>query len=109
MFVYDSLMDIREWVEEINDEDEFIFYDGLDAAFVGLSVIYVAAEGGGFYQQPVTVYDWDLIVEVLLDSGVETVEEADEYISFNIANAYLGPSTPLVIKRPPWMDLSTIT
>jgi hypothetical protein len=94
-------MDIREWIEDTADEDSgIIFYDGLDDACVGISNIYVAAKSGGFYQQQVSVYDWNLLIDNLLRNGAESEEEAEEYISFNIENAYLGPATPIILYRP---------
>jgi hypothetical protein len=94
-------MAIREWAEEVLDEDSgVIFFDGFDDALIGLTSIYVSSPAGGAYQQQVSVYDWYKLIEVLIINGAENEEEAEEYISFNVENAYFGPATPLVVHRP---------
>ena len=42
------------------------------------------------------VYDADKIVEVLVKQGM-TGDEAREYASFNIYEAWLGPNTPIIL------------
>ena len=82
----------REWAEEqlADDNPEALFMDGLDEAIVGI---------GRQYPGPtLVIYDADLIVaELAKDMGVI---DAQEYASFNVFDAYVGPNTPIVIHRP---------
>lgn len=45
---------------------------------------------------PIAVYDRDKLVESMVKEGMD-VDDADEYISYNIEGAYLGEGTPLVV------------
>jgi len=69
---------------------EFLQADGLDKAFVGLG--YVCG------RKVVAVYDAQLVILILMDSGM-TEEEAEEHFEFNIAGAFVGEQTPLFLRR----------
>lgn len=47
---------------------------------------------------PLLVYDREKIVEKLIKDG-ETEEDANDYIEFNIAGAWVGEGTPLLFSR----------
>jgi hypothetical protein len=41
------------------------------------------------------IYDGNKLIEIFMQEGM-TGEEALEWISFNIEDAYMGPSTPII-------------
>lgn len=59
-------------------------------AFIGMS------ERWG--QPSVAVYSWSGIRNVLMRDGL-SYEEADEYISFNVAGAWMGDGTPILVQE----------
>ena len=60
--------------------------DGLDDAVIG-----VASDNSK------VVYSADKVIGILKDRDGMTDEEALEYFEYNIAGAYVGPSTPLFV------------
>lgn len=60
----------------------------MDAAIAGL----VSAGA----KAPVTCYDRDLVIEVLMKDGMDR-DEAEEFFSFNIEGAYVGEATPMFL------------
>ena len=84
--------DIQQWVSAHlldTPDSEFLMADGMDEAFVG----YV--EGGN--TSPVAVYDMSMILEIL-ERDMSRLE-AIEFFNFNILGAYVGPQTPLFLRR----------
>ena len=75
-------------LDEIADtfDSPMLRIDGFDDCCIGVED-----------NQCVFVYDSDMIVEKLIDQGM-VYEEAVEYFCFNIACAYMGKGTPLLIK-----------
>lgn len=86
---------LREWLSEL--DEEIMLFDNLDDAFIGL------AHRQG--QPTLAVYDWWLIIDVLMRDGIDDLEDAIEYLEFNIACAWFGPNTPLILERPEWLYL----
>ena len=80
----------RELVEQACEETnpEALFLDGLDSAIIGI--------GNQYSKAPVVIYDEDKIIDALIEQGME-VEEAWEYYSFNIAGAWVGENTPIIM------------
>ena len=74
-------------MEELNPEA--LFMDGLDEAIVGI--------GCQYSKTPVVVYDEGRIIFSLLSESEMTYEEAWEYYSFNIAGAWVGDNTPIIL------------
>lgn len=72
------------------DNDEALFFDGLDKAIVG-----VARRCG---QLALVVYDRAIIVKELMAQGMDETE-AEEFLEFNIAGAWVGENTPLILSR----------
>jgi hypothetical protein len=87
---------IREWIEETGHEEIYLF-DGLDDACIGIA--------NRIGQPALAVYDWWMIVDVLMRDGIDDIEDAIEYLEFNIAGAWLGPNTPLILERPEWLHV----
>ena len=63
--------------------------DGYDEAIIGIA----PRTFGG---DPVVVYSADKIIDIL--AREMTVEEAEEFFSFNIEGAYVGPGTPIYVR-----------
>jgi hypothetical protein len=81
---------MRDFIAE--RQPQAIIFDGLDDALVGY------AERPS--QRPVAVYDYDLLIECFVAKG-ETVDEAVEWIDYNIVSLWAGEMTPLILYRPP--------
>lgn len=83
-----ELSPIRSAIHEM--EGTFLLLEpSMDVAIVGL----VAGAG----KQPVVGYDRDKVIQVLMERDGMEAEEAEEFFSFNIEGAYLGPATPVFI------------
>lgn len=67
---------------------EALFMDGLDDAILGI--------GNQYSKPPVVVYDETLIIDSLIGQGMSH-EEAWEYYGFNIAGAWVGDNTPIIV------------
>lgn len=60
--------------------------DGFETAFVGMAV----REG-----QEVAVYDTAKCAELLINRDGMKLEEAQEYLEFNVTTAWVGKGTPI--------------
>lgn len=73
--------DVAEYDEDI------MFCDGLDDALVGVKI--------GFNDNKnLAVYDYELCVDVLMETQSWERDEAVEYLEFNTVGAYVGEYTP---------------
>lgn len=63
-------------------------WTGCDEAIVGL--------GHRCGCESVVVYDYDKLVDVFIQQGMEE-EESIEWIDFNILGAWIGEDTPIVL------------
>ena len=63
-------------------------WSGCDEAIVGL--------GHRCGYDTVVVYDYDKLVDVFIQQGMEE-EESIEWIDFNILGAWIGEDTPIVL------------
>jgi hypothetical protein len=76
--------EILEAYDDLIDENtEILMADGFDDAIVGLCCNTLRV-----------IYDYDLMIEILEDEGMEEME-AIEHLEFNVINAYVGPQTPI--------------
>jgi hypothetical protein len=66
-----------------------ILWDGLDAAIIGM-----ARRCG---MEPVVAYDYHKCIRIFQDQGMEE-HEAIEYFEFNVAGAYVGENTPIIVE-----------
>jgi len=78
---------IAEFAAAFNEEA--LFADGLDEAFIGM------AERAG--QNTIACYDTQKVIDTLVERDGMTREEALEYFQFNIVGAYVGENTPVFI------------
>jgi hypothetical protein len=82
-------------LEELNPEA--LFMDGLDSAIVGW--------GCQYSKNTVVVYNEDDIIEHLTETEGLSYEEAWEHYSYNIAGAWVGENTPIIIRNVnDWVD-----
>lgn len=81
--------DKRRWI--MDQCSEIALWDGFDEALVGL-VVRCGSE-------PIAVYDRDVMIKSL--SKQMPIEDAVEYLDFNIAGAHIGPLTPMILDRIP--------
>tara|TARA_A100001201_G_scaffold99333_1_gene85481 strand:- start:1416 stop:1655 length:240 start_codon:yes stop_codon:yes gene_type:complete len=66
-------------------------WDGFDNAIIGV--------GGRCNTDPMIVYDYDKMVDVLVMRDGMAHEEAEEYIDFNIVGAWIGDTTPIIVNN----------
>lgn len=60
--------------------------DGFEDAFVGF---------GRRFDKIVAVYSYDRCVEILIKQSRMSIDEAIEYMEFNVVGAYVGDHTPI--------------
>ena len=82
----------RAWIME--QCSEIALWEGFDDALIGL-----ATRCGS---EPTAVYDRDRMIAML--SKQMDVDDAIEYLDFNIAGAHIGPLTPILLDRIPPMQ-----
>lgn len=67
---------------------DLLLMDGHESALVGLAVVDGVER---------LVYDQDVVIRNLVEMGASQ-EEAEEFYDFNIAQAYVGERTPVLMK-----------
>tara|TARA_R110000824_G_scaffold364689_3_gene553070 strand:+ start:1190 stop:1432 length:243 start_codon:yes stop_codon:yes gene_type:complete len=75
---------------EINPDA--VTWDGFDSALVGY--------GYRCGMEPVALYDRGLMLAALTSREGMTWEDAEEYLSFNVEGAWVGPGTPIIAVIP---------
>ena len=82
---------ITDYLEERwpHDLDKILLADGFEDAFLGVVE--------SFGTVPKACYDYDKCLEVLVSRDSMSWEEAQEYIEFNVTQAYVGEHTPAFI------------
>jgi hypothetical protein len=80
--------EIRETLAELNPDA--LMAEGLEAACIGYTVNHHHAH--------VAVYDIDACIDVLVERDGMTSAEADEFLSFNTLDAFVGENGPLFIR-----------
>lgn len=79
--------DIREWLAETNEEA--LLLDGFEKALIGIA--------SRCSKPDLAVFSYEKILEILMEEGL-SYEEAEEHISFNVAGAWAGEFTPLIMR-----------
>jgi hypothetical protein len=77
--------EIRDELSEMNDEA--LVWDGFDEALIGY--------GQRCGLEAVAIYDYEKMIEILMKDM--TVDEAREYFEYNIAGAFIGEYTPIIV------------
>ena len=86
------MKDIRQELCDLSGDDDLLFADGFDDCIIG-----VALAGPGMEQR--VVYDAEACVQELMNSGIDDIDDADEFFSINTLGSYVGPRTPIYITR----------
>jgi hypothetical protein len=75
---------------EIDDgeEDTYLLFDGFEEAIVGY---------GTQFNTNLVIYDYKQCLQILVTRDGMTWEEAKEYFSFNVAGAWVGEKTPVIM------------
>ena len=82
---------VHDWILDQGLEDAVLIED-LDEAVIGVA----ACKG----RETVVAYDYDEVVKIVRKQCNNcSVEEAMEYIDFNITDAYMGKMTPVFIHQ----------
>jgi hypothetical protein len=81
---------LKQFLADI--DEEIVVADGLAHAFVGL-----AATANG----TVAVYSTEKIVSNLMEKDMMDFDTAEEFMHFNIINAYVGERTPIFVDLVP--------
>ena len=92
-------MSLREWIEEIAPEALLVGEPG-DTSYDG-AILGIAERCS---QPPLIVYDRQKLVEIFArqfaaDGSDDPLMDAEEWVSFNIDGAWMGPGTPLMLHR----------
>lgn len=66
-------------------------WDGFDNAIIGI--------GERCSTDSMIVYDYKKMVKILVMRDNMTYEEAEEYIDFNIIGAWIGDTTPIIVRQ----------
>lgn len=82
------------WKHKMADVNEnALLADGFESAVMGYIVNY--------HHPQVVVYDLDQCRDILIQRDGMTWDEADEFLSFNTLDAYVGKHGPLFMQRFP--------
>ena len=76
----------------INDEDRPLKMDSFEDCFIGTCCTW-----HGNHQVERLIYSGEKMLDNLTKDDAMEVEEALEYIEFNIQSAYVGPHTPIIL------------
>ena len=81
----------REEIEQNYSEDKLLFADGFDEAIIGVAQQFNSLS---------VAYDKDKCISILMTQDEEmTIDDAEEYFSFNIIGSYVGKHTPSFIYK----------
>jgi hypothetical protein len=83
-----NLKDLEELINYETDE-EIMLMDGFEEAFIGFS-----RRCG---QPTLATYSFNKMLQVLINRDNMDVMEAEEYISYNCAGAWMGELTPVIL------------
>jgi len=78
------------WIELAELNPDALTFDGFCSSVVGYAAQYT--------KLPVVVYDHEKMLETLMVRDGMTYQEAEEFISFNTAGAWLGEHTPMIMR-----------
>ena len=78
-----------EEIVEINDKA--LLADGFDEAIDGMCI--------QFGQLPIVAYDYNKCIDILKKRDGMSETEAIEYFDFNVVGSYMGPNSPVFIRR----------
>ena len=74
---------------EILKDSESLLFDGHDSAILGI--------GSRCGQPNLAVYDRDLIIDNLINDGMNS-DEAEEWVGYNMEGAWVGDKTQIILE-----------
>lgn len=80
---------IQAYFEGCHPDGEFLLADGFENAFIG--VVY------GKMREPVACYDRKKCISILVARDGMAEEDAEEFFSFNVDDAWMGEKTPMFL------------
>ena len=84
--------DSREYVGQVAPAALVLEPDAYDAACVGVVE--------KINMEPVACYDFEKLIAAAMSLGIETRQEAIEYIDFNVAGSLGAEMSPVILYRP---------
>lgn len=81
--------------------------DGFDEALIGMASVW-QKEGQGGVRVDTLVYNGDSIAATLIHRDGLEYEEAMDHIEFNIAGAYVGDDTPIIVFPMTWDEIEML-
>lgn len=79
---------ILDNIAELNPEA--LFPDGFEKAIIGHTM--------GHFSPIVSVYSYERCVTILMVRDGMTLEEAEEYMDYNVLGAYVGENGPVFVR-----------
>ena len=76
--------EIDEWVDDNFGDATVLMADGFEEAFLGVGICF---------NKYVSIFDYEKCLRKLRKDGL-SIEEAREYMEFNVTGAYVGERTP---------------
>ena len=83
-----SKISTERWEELMEQYDGCLMADGFEEALIGF---------GTRFNSPVTIYDSNKCLDILVERDGMTYEEAQEHMNYNVLGAYVGEETPIVL------------
>jgi hypothetical protein len=77
---------------DVDDDEVLLMIEGMSAALIGECSTW---DNGRRTTR--LIYDASVMIRILMDRDEMTYDEAFEFISFNVEDAYVGLSTPIVM------------
>ena len=71
--------------------------DGFETAFVAVGFRYNGND--------IAVYDYDLCIDVLIQRDKMSLQEAYEFMDYNVVGSYVGEETPLFIRTKTYEEM----
>jgi len=71
--------------------------DGFETAFVAVGFRYNGND--------IAVYDYDLCIDVLIQRDEMSLQEAYEFMDYNVIGSYVGEETPLFIRTKTYEEM----
>jgi hypothetical protein len=82
-------------------ERNILLATGFEKAFLGIATDFAGHDRA--------VYDYDKCVDVLMKRDHMTVDDACEYMDFNVVGAWVGEGTPIFMQRMRYRSLIAST
>lgn len=77
----------------MSDECKALKLAGYDSCIIGISDVW---DTSGCVEERFIYNGDDIVHKLVMDDGMD-IEEAHEFIAFNIQGAYVGPNTPIIV------------